>query len=196
MKNISKTMLVALATGLISCALFTSRTQAVPINGSIDFRGGVELDTGTVNTATQVMTWLDQSNNLPTVNSRDGDFATFVNDGDTTTFANMWHFNSGPRPTFWTVDGFTFDLTDSHITTQGGGFLDVFGEGFVSGHGFTSTYMEWRFTTQDPPSGQPPVFSFSASTNSVPDSGATVALLGIALAGVEGVRRMFRARKS
>jgi VPDSG-CTERM motif len=31
---------------------------------------------------------------------------------------------------------------------------------------------------------------------SVPDGGSTVALLGITLAGLEGVRRMFRARKS
>lgn len=191
MKNISKTMLVALATGLISCALFTSRTQAVPINGSINFAGGVELDTGTVNTATEVISWLDQNGHLPTVDSRDGDF-TIVPDGSTTTFHAPWTFTSGTVPSFWTVGGFTFDLAESHIVVQGGGFLDVAGEGFVSGNGFTATFMEWRFTTQDPPAGNPPVFSFSASTNSVPDSGSTVALLGLVLVGVETLRRKIR----
>jgi len=36
----------------------------------------------------------------------------------------------------------------------------------------------------------------SATISSVPDSGSAVALLGIALAGIEGVRRAFRARKA
>ena len=38
--------------------------------------------------------------------------------------------------------------------------------------------------------------SFSGTVASIPDGGSAVALLGIALAGIEGVRRMFRARKS
>ena len=36
----------------------------------------------------------------------------------------------------------------------------------------------------------------SVTISSVPDSGSAVALLGIALAGIEGVRRAFRARKA
>jgi len=36
----------------------------------------------------------------------------------------------------------------------------------------------------------------SATISSVPDSGSAVALLGIALAGIEGVRRAFRARRA
>src|SRR5438477_416879 len=36
----------------------------------------------------------------------------------------------------------------------------------------------------------------SATVSSVPDSGSAVALLGIALAGIEGVRRAFRARRA
>ena len=38
--------------------------------------------------------------------------------------------------------------------------------------------------------------SFSGTVATLPDGGTTVALLGVALAGLEGVRRMFRARKS
>ena len=36
----------------------------------------------------------------------------------------------------------------------------------------------------------------SATVTAIPDSGSAVALLGIALAGIEGVRRMVRARKA
>ena len=67
--------------------------------------------------------------------------------------------------------------------------------------GQNSTFLEistnalnWRMSTAGVSDGN------GASTNvlvpSVPDGGTAVALLGIALAGVEGVRRMFRARKS
>ena len=38
--------------------------------------------------------------------------------------------------------------------------------------------------------------SFSGTISAIPDGGTTVALLGIALAGVGGVRRMFRTRKT
>ena len=38
--------------------------------------------------------------------------------------------------------------------------------------------------------------SFSGTIATVPDGGTTVALLGVALLGIGGVRRMFRARKS
>jgi VPDSG-CTERM motif len=190
MKTLNKTILAVLATGLISCALFSQQAQAVPmvqINGTITFAGGVELDTGTVNTATMVTGWLDQNGQLPTVQSRAGDFATFVNVGDTAAFHAPWSFVSGPITSFWSVGGFTFDLIASHITSQGGGFLDVSGTGTISGHGFTPTFGTWSFSTQDPASSA--VFSFSASTGSVPDSGSTVAFLGLSLAGVEALRR-------
>ena len=60
MKNrSSKTILVFLALGLISCAFCVQQAQAVPITGVITFAGGAQLDTGSVNSATQVMSWLD-----------------------------------------------------------------------------------------------------------------------------------------
>ena len=39
------------------------------------------------------------------------------------------------------------------------------------------------------------MFSFSASSN-IPDGGATVALLGLSLAGIEGIRRKLMKKKS
>jgi hypothetical protein len=194
MKNrSSKTILVFFALGLISCALCVQQAQAVPITGAITFAGGVELDTGTVNTATQVTTWLDEGGFMPTVQSASGSFAGL--DGATATFAFPWVFGSGV-PALWTVGGFTFDLIASHIVSQiGDGFLLVAGTGMITGPaGFDPTGGNWLFTVQDDPAGG--VFSFSGSTQATPDGGATVALLGLALAGIEGIRRKLMRAKS
>jgi VPDSG-CTERM motif len=186
MKNrSSKTILVFFALGLISCAFCVQQAQAVPITGAITFAGGVELDTGSVNTATQVTGWLDEGGFMPTVQSASGSFSGLA--GATATFAFSWSFNSGPIALFWQVGGFTFDLIASRIVSQGGGFLSVFGTGTISGNGFDATRGTWSFTVQDDASNG--VFSFSGGSQATPDGGATVALLGLALAGIEGIRR-------
>ena len=191
MKNrSSKTILVFFALGLISCAFCVQQAQADSIN-VITFAGGAELNSGSVNTATQVTGWLDENNASPEVQSVSGIFATFTNVGDFVTFTPTWSFNSGAISAFWTVDGFTFDLIASNIVYQGNGFLSVLGSGTITGHGYNSTGT-WMFSTQDDPSNG--VFSFSAST--VPDGGMTVALLGLALAGIEVTRRKLKRAKS
>ena len=129
---------------------------------------------------------------MPTVQSVSGVFATFVNVGDTVTFATTWSFESGPIALFWQVDGFTFDLIASNILFQGDGFLAVSGTGLITGNGYTSTGT-WSFSTQDDPD-QTACFPFLPRT--VPDGGATVALLGLALAGIEGIRRKLMRKRS
>jgi len=194
MKNrSSKTILVFLALGLISCALCVQQAQAVPITGAITFAGGVEMD-GTVNTATQVTGWLDENGFMPTVQSCSGSYASFVTAGDTAMFPNAWSFTFAGSMVLWQVDGFTFNLIASHIVFQGNGFLNVSGTGTVSGNGFDDTAGSWNFSIQDDSASG--VFSFSASGQSLPDGGPTVALLGVALAGIEGIRRKFRRAKN
>jgi len=174
--------------------LVTPDAPAPFIVGRITFAGTVTLDTTTVNTATMVTSWSGQSTTptagLPKVQSRDGDFATFVNVGDGTLFHAPWSFNSGAITNFWSVDGFQFDLTSSSIVQQGNGFLTVAGAGNASGNGFALTPGTWTFTTQDPAaSGQ---FSFSAAVN-VPES-STVTLLGISALGI-GTAYFFRRKR-
>ena len=147
---------------------------------------------GTADTATQVTTWLDQVGNMPTVQGASGSFAAL--DGATATFAFPWVFGSG-APALWTVGGFTFDLIASSIVSQiGDGFLLVSGTGYISGNGFAPTSSTWFFSTNDDPANG--VFSWSGGSESVPDGGATVALLGLALAGIEGIRRKLMKAKS
>jgi hypothetical protein len=193
MKTLNKTILAVLATGLISCALFSQQAQASPMlqaSGNIGWTGTVELNTPSAGTATAVTAWHGMAGaGLPLVFAADGSFAGTIGMG--TTFVAPYSFVSGAIPSFWTVGGFIFNLTESHIFSQGGNppGVVVNGSGFVSGNGFTSTFMTWSFSTQDPPAGNPRLFTFSASAGTVPDSGSTVALLGLALAGVEALRR-------
>ena len=159
-KRIKQTLFAAVA--LLGAGV---TLEAAQINGSITFRGGEELNTGSVNTATQVIGWLDQNGASPKVVSRSGDFATFVSVGATTTFSAPWTFGSG-RTALWSVGGFTFDLTTSTIVHQGNGTLNVTGTGTISGNGFDPTPGSWRFSTQNPPANN--VFSFSAGTTTTP----------------------------
>ena len=174
---------------LLAAAMFATGTIfAADINGSIGFAGTVSLNTSSAATATAVTGWhFAGTTGSPYVAAADGDFAGAL--GMSATFAAPWSFNSGPLSTFWTVDGFTFDLLSSSITSQGvgqngNGFVIVNGMGTVSGNGFTPTPGTWSFTTQDPSAGA--VFSFSAS-DAVPEPsiGALIAggglLLGAAL---------------
>ena len=196
MKTLTKTILAVLGTGLISCALFSQQAQADPVTGNITFGGSVNMN-GNASNATMVTAWHGFGGvGNPVVVDADGDFASFVVPGiSQATFAIPWTFNSGAVAAFWSVGGFTFNLTASSIVSQGAGGLVVTGFGYITGNGFDATFGTWAFTTQNPGVGNPARFSFSAATGAVPDSGSTVAFLGLALVGVEALRRRMRTAK-
>ena len=115
--EIRKGLRAFLLGGLISCGLFYQQAQAAGITGDITFTGTVNLNTTSAGTATQVTAWHGLAAGNPQVQDVDGDFATFVTPGDGVTFVHLWSFNSGAIPSFWSVDGFTFDLTSSSIAS-------------------------------------------------------------------------------
>jgi hypothetical protein len=188
MKNILKLAAVA----AVAFAL-TQTVQAVPVTGSIGFTGGVTIDKSSMGSATEVTSWVS-----PIVLGTSGSFATVPN-FTPTTFSGVWQFASGPIASFWSVGGFTFNLVSSYVVSQGFGagglgYVVVNGSGMVSGNGYSSTYMSWSFTSQDPKSSSSPdTWTFSASANTVPDGGATVILLGIALSGAALLRKRLTA---
>jgi PEP-CTERM motif len=206
MKTLPKTILAVLAIGLLSCGLLTQQAQAQiqgstdlatpaagPIIGNITFAGTVSLDTLSTSNATMVTAWhglsTTPSAGLPQVQSHDGSFNGFVTDGDGTVFHAPWSFNSGPISSFWSVDGFTFDLITSTIVSQtgspGSGALHVAGTGTVSGNGFTTSSGTWNFTTQDPSASSQ--FSFSAASAVVPEP-SSVFLSAIGLAAIVALK--------
>jgi hypothetical protein len=187
-----KVILAILAVG----ALLSLQAHATMITGSITFGGNVAFDTLSLATATQVSTWYGgpgtANPGFSTVELDSGNFSG-ITPGTLATMAKPWIFNpSTATPNLWSVGGFTFNLATSMIVSQSSTFLNVTGNGTISGNGFTPTFGTWSFTSTG--SGTQPQFGFVASS-STPDGGSAVALLGIALTGIEGVRRMIRARK-
>jgi hypothetical protein len=186
--KLSKTLLALLTTGMLTCGLFSQQAQATAINGSIQFAGSAHFNTNSLATATTVLSWINAHVEAGCI----GDFAG-IPMNTSVTMAPPWAFNpSTPTPGLWSVGGFTFNLLSSTIVTQNASFLSITGTGIVSGNGFDPTAMAWSVTTQSSGGRLRTTFSFSANGDAVPDSGSAVALLGLALTGLEVLRRKLK----
>src|SRR5882724_5040332 len=192
MKTPSKTILTLLIIGLVSCGLFSQQAQAVPINGGISLAGVYASNTGNLNTATAFTSFSAFTTSV-SGNYTGIPFATSVT-------MNPFSFNpfSSAVTPLWTFmsagSTYSFDLTLLSLTQQGNNTLTLNGTGTLHITNFDPTPGTWVFTANQ----LSDTFSFSSSNGAVgaPDSGSAVALLGIALAGIEGVRRALRARRA
>jgi len=181
--------------GVILAMAVTATVQAVPITGSIDMGGSMTLDSSTVNTATEVLTW---GNPSPVqTGSASGSFGGII-PNTTVTMSPNWFFAPTPGTpllALWSVGGFTFNFT-SDTVFQGGGFLNINGLGTITSTtpGLDPTIFAWKFTANDPGVGNPAVtFGFHASTITTPDGGTTAMLLGIALSGMALLKKKLTA---
>ena len=206
MKTPSKTILTFLAAGFLSCTLLCQNAGAVPITGLVDMSGTAFLNNAALGSATAATGFAGVTvGGVPT-----GSFAgTF---GDSVTWSAFgWNPSTAPVNPLWTYSdvgtGFTykFNLGSVSVSSQSNTFLNLLGTGtlFITGPGSTfdaaGTSGTWSFTISNSNGLPRPTFAFTfanSQTAVAPDSGSAVALLGIALAGIEGVRRALRARKS
>jgi hypothetical protein len=202
MKSVSKTILVVLVFGLLTSPLFCRQAHAAPIQGTIDFGGVVTYgdstgaNTMSLATATRVNLWNDPTFGPPIVLQRTGDFTSFVANGASVTMAAPpWIFNSGTPgtpmpggmyPSFWTVGGFTFNLTSSTVISQSATFLNVSAVGTATGHGFDTTPGVFTFSSTQSNGSSNPTFSFQSQT-AVPETN-TVLLCGIGLAAIVALK--------
>jgi hypothetical protein len=189
MKKLSKTMLAVLATGVMGCAVFSQQAQAVQIDGQILLGGRVTFDQP-VGSATTLTNWFDVFSNpgMSSVLAVTGDFSG-IPLLTSATMATPWVFNpSTPTLGLWSVGGFTFDLLTATIVTQLPNFVNVEATGIIHGPGFDDTPGTFQFTV----TGTGIRIGFAALTTAVPDGGPAVALLGLALIGIEAVRRKLR----
>jgi hypothetical protein len=162
-------------------------TASTPIEGTIQFGGSAHFDTNSLLTATTVMSWI----NTHVEDGATGDFSGLLMNTPAT-FGAPWVFTT-PKLGLWSVGGFTFDLLSATVVTQTAKTLTVEGTGKVSANGFDPTAMAWSFTTQSAGGITRTSFSFSANNAAVPDGGSTVSLLGLALIGIEVLRRKRKA---
>jgi hypothetical protein len=113
--------------------------------------------------------------------------------------AHPWIFDpSTPTPGLWSIPafGFSFDLTAvTSVVHVGDNFLGVLADGTLHGTGFDDTPGLYSFTVSNPDGNPHVTFAFAAETiaTPTPDGGSAVALLGIALIGIEGLRRKLKA---
>jgi hypothetical protein len=197
MKTPSKTILTVLIIGLVSCGLFSQQAQAVPITGGISLAGGYATDTGNINTAKAFTSF--SSVIVTSVSGSYTGVPTAGNPGSPSVTMNPFSFNpfSASVTPLWTFmsagSTYSFDLTVLSSRLQpGDNTLTLKGTGTLNITNFDPTPGTWVFTANQASD----TFSFSSSNGAVPDSGSAVALLGIALAGIEGVRRALRARRA
>jgi hypothetical protein len=197
-RKIQKAIRRFFAAALLSCGLICQQAEAALISGNITFAGSITLDTASAGTATMVTGWHGLAlGDKPQVESDDGDFATFVTPGNGLDFHAPWSFISGPIPSFWSVDGFTFDLTSSAIPSGGQTTNSVFvdGIGTISGNGFDSTPAMFSFSTQNQSANG--LFSFSGSVAAVPEPATLMSFLsGSSLLGAFFFIRRRRAKEN
>jgi len=188
MNKLLKAALSMVAVGL----LYVGQAQATPITGDLGFSGASTFNTTSLATAKRINSW------FAFVGTTSGSFVG-VPIGNAVTLAMPWIFNpSTPTLGLWSVGGFSFDLATATVDTQNSHLLMITGPGTLTGAGFDPTSGTWAFSAQSAGGIRQASFTFSADTTGagVPDGGSAVALLGIALGGIEAVRRMLRARKA
>jgi hypothetical protein len=174
---------------MVVAAGFALSAQANQITGSIDFVAEVSFDNVHLGLATRVNTW-----KMAKVSGTSGDFS-IVPDDTNVSFQTPYVFNPPTAyTTLWSVGGFTFGLVDSHVETQSNFVLVILGTGFISGNGFDTTPGTWSFAVTRSNGGTATQFSFQGNSTATPtpDSGSTVALLGVALITVGALRAKFR----
>lgn len=188
MNNRLKTLFV-LAAGLATSALICQQAYAGPpplINGSIAFNGTVTLDNGTLSAATKITGYPaeavaagEQFGNYSAIpNGFAVAFSTFTFSPPAATVTPLWTL---------TYSGVTYSLDATSMVSSYDGVANTWtmsGSGIASETGYTDTPGSWNMSINQ--SGLSLGFT---STAVVPDGGLTLSLLGLALAGIEGLRR-------
>jgi VPDSG-CTERM motif len=181
--------LMAGLTAIVVASGLALSAHADQISGNINFAGAVTFDNTHLGSATMVNSW-----DLAIVTNATDDFSV-VPSLTPVTFVTPYVFNPPTAyASLWTVGGFTFSLVNSHVDAQSNFKLTIFGDGFVSGNGFDQTPGTWSFSVTQSDGRAQNMFSFQANSAAVPtpDSGSTVALLGMALFTVGALRTKFR----
>jgi hypothetical protein len=202
-----KTKMIAIAGVALLTMALTQTVQALPlppITGTINFQGGTVTLNGTgINDATAITAF----GGSPVVNNNAGVQPTGSyagTGGDAVTFApGGFTFSPSliPNPVnpLWTFSAGGLVYSFSLMTVQSAvslGSLNLSGTGMayiVGANAFTGnspTAGSWTLSTTGT---GPSIFGFVAGNNPVPDGGATLVLLGIALTGVSLLKKKLTA---
>lgn len=184
-----------LAIGLVGSQTTAS---ASAIHGELDFVGVATTDTGNLATAHSFTSFT----NVFALGNETGTYAPIPDLTPVT--MNPFTFNptGGGVSPLWTVSyagiTYTFDLTEVTAFTYNPATLSLsiagIGTAFDT-NGDTPTHGLYTFTSTGRSGAPSTKFTFNSATT-VPDSGTTVALLGLSLVAVEGTRRALNAKRA
>lgn len=177
-------MTIAAPLALGISALLNQQASAIPIVGEVSFSGSYTIDNANLAAATKFnsFTGVTVSAN-PT-----GDYAGLAGSSVTHSAFSFAPFPVGGVVPLWTIPssaGTSFDLLSLNIVLQNSTALLLTGTGISHKAGKDNTPGTWILSANTLGS----TFSFSSTNSSVPDGGTTVALLGMGLVAVEGMRR-------
>ena len=190
-----KILLTLLATAFVA-------VQAYAVSGTIGFSGNLQQTTKkgtTTNTFTNPWSVIagSQSGDYATVPDgfspvTMGDFSFTGNNTTTPTLTSspvlQWSFSFGGK-----TYSFSLEVLDTANTTPTGSLTESgTGTACIGANCSTGTWS----LDGSLKAGTKFTFVSSVHTSSIPDGGSAVALLGIALAGIEAVRRRVLARKA
>ena len=185
---------------IILASLFAAgAASAAPITGSIKI-ASFNDSLFTFNTTTNQITFgggpavqNSQVNDTPT-----GSYSTAGVALSASVHYNSFNYGtvSGPlvvTPLWATLSGTaaSFNLLSITSITEGSGGVVLTGNGTAILAGFDNTSANWTFSA----SSQGGVFNWSSTNSRVPDGGATLALLGLSVLGLGGVRRFLPSLK-
>jgi hypothetical protein len=181
----------------MAAAMFAvASVQAIPISGTIEMGGELNLDSATLSSATQVTSWP-----LVYVVADSGSFSSVSPLSLVSMSSSPWIFSPAPGVplnNLWSVGGFTFNFLSDTVSASGN-FLDITGTGTITDSSADTSPFNWNLSLEEPTTGGPVEFTFSAGAvaiggggpgGGVPDGGLTVALLGMAFAGIGIFRRI------
>jgi len=203
---------VALAVIVVGCGVFSREARANYLSGTIGFSGS-GMVTNSANVTTVTFATPQEVSSFNSGNYSVLPLGTPANIYTTFSFTNNGSsaiLDSAPVSPLWsvTLSGTTFDFDLTGLTTAtytpavmgAPPGLSLTGFGIAQESGFSDTPATytlagiynpvaavWNFDLSDQTSASQP--------DPVPDGGATLALLGTALAGVEFIRRAARAAR-
>jgi hypothetical protein len=184
-----------LVTAAVVSVGLSSAASAAPMGvNTINFAGSAQFDQQSLATATTIEEWFAAFNNtlqqgVSYVQTVEGAaFTNHISVGQQITLASPWVFTSALND-LWAVGGFSFDLESATIHHRSDAFINISGTGVVSGNGYDPTPATWFFTANMPSNGRFAYSAGSATVAAVPDGGSAIALLGLALGGLELLRR-------
>jgi len=165
------------AIALLALAAFflVPSLQGALITGSLGFAGGVSLN-NPPGLALFAGGW-----ESAVVNSRSGTFLQIPTGTSMQKFPSLWYFNtSTPKTNFWNILGFVFEITSSHVESQGGtpgvnSYADVDGTGVITGNGYTPTACAWTFSVKDPAQGS--AWPYTMTVTSLNSNGAPILVI-------------------